>query len=44
MKMTYTPSSKKRQRKHGFRIRMKSVGGRKTLSNRRRNGRVKLSA
>jgi large subunit ribosomal protein L34 len=43
MKMTYTPSRKKRQRKHGFRGRMKTVGGRKTLSNRRRNGRVKLS-
>ena len=43
MKMTYTPSRKKRQRKHGFLGRMKTVGGRKTVANRRRNGRAKLS-
>ena len=43
MKMTYKPSSKKRQRKHGFRSRMKTADGRKTIANRRRKGRVKLS-
>ena len=43
MKMMYQPSRKKRQRKLGFRARMKTADGRKVLSNRRRKGRAKLT-
>ena len=43
MSITYQPKKKKRQRTHGFRARMSTVGGRKVISRRRQKGRKKLS-
>jgi len=44
VKRTFQPSNLVRKRRHGFRARLATVGGRKILANRRSKGRSKLSA
>jgi large subunit ribosomal protein L34 len=43
-KRTYQPNNRRRSRRHGFRLRMRTRAGRSIIAARRRKGRARLSA
>ena len=43
-KRTFQPNNRRRSKKHGFRLRMRTRAGRAILAARRQKGRAKLSA
>jgi large subunit ribosomal protein L34 len=42
-KRTYQPNNRRRARRHGFRLRMRTRSGRSIISARRRKGRARLT-
>ena len=43
MKRPFQPNQRKRHKKHGFLVRMKTKTGRRVINNQRRKGRHKLA-
>jgi len=44
VKKTFQPNNRRRKKRHGFRVRMRTRAGRAILTRRRGKGRTKLSA
>ncbi len=42
-KRTFQPNNRRRHKVHGFRLRMRTRGGRSILNSRRRKGRAKIA-